>query len=201
MPELSNLLSVRDYIERRLRDELASDLQYHCARHTLDDVYPAAERLADAIGIDGEERLILRVATLYHDLGYVEQHLDNEPVAVCIAQATLPGFGFGSAQIEQIACLILATRFPQQPTTALESIICDADLDYLGREDFERISRALHAERSAYGMPTTEAEWHRMQVEFLEGHTYWTEAARAWRDEGKRRNLERMRELVGQDEG
>ena len=36
--------------------------------------------------------------------------------------------------------LILATKVPQKPKNKLEKIICDADLDYLGREDFDNIS-------------------------------------------------------------
>ena len=35
-----------------------------------------------------------------------------------------------------------ATKIPQTPLTKLEEIICDADLDYLGREDFFEISRS-----------------------------------------------------------
>ena len=56
------------------------------------------------------------------------------------AQKFLPEYGYSKIQIEKISQLILATKVPQNPKNKLEKIICDADLDYLGREDFIYIS-------------------------------------------------------------
>ena len=55
----------------RLRDELPPTLLYHDARHTAEDVLPAAERLTALSGVTGEELQLLRVATAYHDVGYI----------------------------------------------------------------------------------------------------------------------------------
>lgn len=72
----------------------------------------------------------------------------------------------------------MATKVPQSPKNLFEQIICDADLDYLGRRDFDPISRSLFVEFKEYGIVQSIDEWNKLQVKFLEGHTYHTEFAR-----------------------
>jgi hypothetical protein len=42
--------------------------------------------------------------------------------------------------------LIHVTEIPHKPLNHLQEIICDADLDYLGRNDFQEIADNLKAE-------------------------------------------------------
>lgn len=46
----------------------------------------------------------------------------------------------------------MATKIPQSPNNLLEQIICDADPDYLGRDDFWKISNNLYHELKIYGV-------------------------------------------------
>ena len=41
-----------------------------------------------------------------------------------------------SDQIERICALIMSTKLPPKPTNLLENIMCDSDLDYLGKKRF-----------------------------------------------------------------
>lgn len=52
------------------------------------------------------------------------------------ARQYLPHFGYTGDEIEQVCDIIMATQMPQNPHNHLGQIICDADLDYLGRNDF-----------------------------------------------------------------
>ena len=63
--------------------------------------------------------------------------------------------------------MIMATKIPQSPRNGLEEIICDADLDYLGRDDFYEIGATLFEELKAYNVLQNEREWNRIQVKFL----------------------------------
>jgi uncharacterized protein len=184
-----DLRSAREYVYRRLQTELPSDLTYHGIHHTRDDVLPAAVRLAKLSGLNGTQLLLLRAAALYHDLGYVEQYCCNEEVAVRLARETLPRFGFEPEQIETIAHLIMATQLPQAPASILEAIMCDADLDSLGRADYPEVSRNLYEELVTYGAHMTLTEWYERQLEFLTTHTYFTDAARELRAPGKAKNI------------
>src|SRR5678816_3445426 len=70
--------------------------------------------------------------------------------------------------------MIMATKIPQTPHTLLEQIICDADLDYLGRNDFEPISRSLYKEFLTYKIIPEDIIWDHIQIKFFESHHYFT---------------------------
>lgn len=186
----------RQYALERLERELPPTLIYHSLAHTRDDVVPAAERLAALERVDGEALLLLRTAAFYHDLGHVEQYTDNEAIAIRIAAEVLPHFGYSAAHIQVISGLIMATKLPQSPCTLLEEIMADADLDILGRDDFLARNQDLRAERAALGMLTTDEEWYRGQLEFIQSHRYFTAGARTLRDARKQQNIEEMIKLL-----
>ena len=187
----------RDYILEKLSGSLPPDLYYHGIQHTAVDVISAVRQHAKAANIDEESLLLLETAAYYHDCGYLKQYYFNEPVAVEIASNILPGFGFSNGQIEIIGQIIMATQLPQKPTSFLDEIMCDADLDSLGRDDFFITSHCLRLELAAYGQPTNIHEWYEKQLAFLESHTYFTDIARDARDAGKKRNIEEIRRLLG----
>ena len=177
------------YALARLARELSPQLTYHSLAHTRDEVLPAAERLADAEGVSGRERELLRTAACFHDLGFVVGPVDHELKGIEIAQTVLPTYGFRPAHCMAISRMILATRIPQVAHTHLEGILADADLDVLGREDFWTRQKDLRLERAALGLPVDEVTWYRDQVQFLERHTYWTAAARSLRGPGKHTHI------------
>lgn len=165
----------------------------------------ATETLAETQGVSAEEMLLLRTGALYHDMGFIEQYWDNEPVGVRIAEDTLPTFGYTAGHIEVVRELILATRFPQSPNNPLEQILCDADLYNLGGEESfwiagDRLIRERVAHCNAippkFQPPYSIYEWWDRQRQFLEVHSYFTEAAKVSREQGKQRNLETIRQLL-----
>jgi hypothetical protein len=100
---------------------------------------------------------------------------------------------------EHVARLIMVTKIPQQPKTLLESIICDADLDYLGREDFPAIAEFLYLELKACGEMSDRNRLNELQLSFLGAHQYHTESSRKLRSNGLQNNLLFVRRrLAGQ---
>lgn len=182
------------YVIHRLSRDLSPHLTYHSLQHTRDDVLPAAARLGRAVGLGDEEFLVVITAALFHDTGFLLTYEDHERESIAIAHDVLPGFGYSHSQIERIAELIAATQMPQRPHGLLQELLCDADLDLLGREDFRRLNTALLGEVRHYTSPTlTEQTWLRGQTRFLEEHEFFTPAARTLRASGKARNLALMR--------
>ncbi len=194
---LIDFTGARDYIIEKLSESLPSDLYYHGIHHTVMDVISAVRKHATSANINGDELLLLETAAYYHDCGYLKQYYFNEPIAVDIAAEVLPGFGYSANQIDVIGQIIMATQLPQKPTSFLDEIMCDADLDSLGRDDFFITSHCLRLELAAYGQPTNIHEWYEKQLVFLESHTYFTDVARGARDAGKKRNIEEIRKLLG----
>lgn len=195
MPE-SQFEAAYNYMSGRLRAELPGNLYYHGPRHTLDDVLPAAKRLAQLAGLVEEDSLLLQTAALYHDIGYCQQYAHNEPIAARIAVETLAGFGYSASQIEAIQTIILATQVPQQPHSLLEELMCDADLDGLGRDDFYMISFSLRQELIEHGKDIPLRDWFIQQLTFLQTHRYFSPAARQLRDEGKQQHIHEIKSLL-----
>ncbi|MES2617424.1 MAG: HD domain-containing protein [Bacteroidota bacterium] len=164
-----------DHILERLENELPGYLLYHCVDHTK-DVRKQAMRIAKEEGIDNsEELLLLETASVYHDCGFLETYADHEEKGCEIARDVLPQFGYTDRQITIIEGMIMATKVPQQPKTRLEQIICDADLDYLGREDFFSIGDNLYEEFLYKGIVKDPLSWNQLQVKFLTAHHYYTQ--------------------------
>ena len=180
----------RRYVVTRLEQELPPQRVYHNVAHTRDEVAPAAERLAAAEGIQGEALLLLRTAAWFHDIGFIQQGLDHEVIGAQIAAQVLPRFGYSSDQIAAIRGMIMATRLPQSPSNLLEQILADADLDLLGCADFITRNYDLRAEMATYGQTMSDEEWYVSQLEFLQGHRYFTPAAHAQRAAGKVTNTQ-----------
>jgi len=180
------------YALSRLERELSPELTYHSLWHTVEDMLPAARRLATLMRISPEEARLVEIGAAYHDIGFVVQRQEHERAGAEIAAQVLPGFGLTSEQVAAVQGMILATRLPQSPRAPLEEILADADMDSLGREDFLARSQALRAELISFGAPIEGTEWYRRQLKFVREHRYFTTAARSLRDEGKRKNIEAL---------
>ena len=179
---------VKKFILDKLKKELPKNLTYHSLGH-IKDVYQAAEHLAIAEKVKEEDLPLLLTAVLFHDSGFLTQQKEHERVGCDIARKHLPAYDYTEEQIEKICGMIMATQIPQTPHNKLEQIICDADLDYLGRDDFFTIGNKLFDELCMYGIISTELEWNKLQVRFLEKHKYFTPTAKKERKAKKSANL------------
>jgi uncharacterized protein len=190
-----DLSGARQYIVDRLQKELKPILFYHSPEHTL-DVYDAASRLARLENIDPETIKLIETAAIYHDCGMLVTYHKHEEASCEIARNILPGFGFQEGQIDHICELILVTKLPQVTNSVAEQILCDADLDPLGREDFFINSFKLKLEWEANGiLKCSLKEWLEKQITFLEMHNYYTPSQIMLRQEQKMLNLLALKEL------
>lgn len=190
-----NLALARNHILSRLEKELDRNLSYHSLNHVL-DVEQAATQLADKENITLHQRELLLTAVAYHDSGFIYQTSKHEERGCEIVKETLPRFGYSDDEVESICGMIMATKIPQTPKNLLEQIICDADLDYLGRADFWDIGNRLYQELSVYGILSSEQEWNKLQLRFLEAHHFFTASAIALREQTKFAHLEKIRSIV-----
>lgn len=162
----------------RLEKELPAHLTYHNAAHTK-GVVEATKKLCDAEEINGEERLLVLTAALYHDTGFLHTYKHHEEASCEIAREALPGYGYTPVQVEEVCRIIMATKLPYRPTDILEKILCDADLHYVGTERYFTIADKLYLEYKKEGQVKNHAEWQQKQVLFLGSHRFFTKAAQS----------------------
>ncbi|WP_143884398.1 HD domain-containing protein [Chryseobacterium binzhouense] len=180
---------IKKVILQKLKENLPEHLSYHSVLH-VKDVIDAVQKIAVSEGISGEEMVLLKTAALFHDTGFLYGAKDHEEKSCDIAKEYLPDYGYSDSQIQKINGMIMATKIPQSPNNHLEQIMADADLDYLGREDFFTIGDKLFEELTMFGIVNSERDWNLLQEKFLESHHFFTETAIKTRNQKKQENLD-----------
>jgi len=186
---------IQEIILDRLEKELPSYLYYHNVKHTV-DVITEVELIGWGEGVSDEEILMLKTAALFHDAGHIISYDNHEYHGTILAREYLPKFNYSNEQIEMICELIMATKLPPKPKNLLEKIMCDADLDYLGRIDFIPVSNTLYKELKEQNKIGTLNDWNKLQLKFISGHQYFTKTAQSLREVNKQKQIERIMQLI-----
>ena len=192
---LIQFTDIQEIILDKLEKELPDYLFYHNVKHTV-DVVTEVELIGWGEGCSDEEILLLKTAGLFHDAGHTIAYDNHEFYGTELAKEILPKYNYTPEQIEKICSIIMATRLPPRPTTLLENIICDSDLDYLGRSDFIPVSNTLYEELKAQNKMGSLNDWNKIQVKFISGHQYFTATARSLREVNKHLQIERIQSLI-----
>lgn len=164
------------FLINKLEKELPSYLHYHTVEHTK-SVLLSAEILAGSEKVSGDELLILKTAALFHDAGFLETYSEHEEISCKMAASWLPQFEYSKEEIDEICKLIQVTKMPQRPSGKLEKIICDADLYYLGTDNFFLVADKLYKELHEAGFVKDHDEWRKDEIAFLKSQKYFTETA------------------------
>ena len=196
--KLIQFTDLQEIILDKLEKELPKNLYYHNVKHTV-DVVTEVELIGWAEGVSDEEIVLLKTAGLFHDAGHTISYKDHEDRGCEIAREFLPKYNYSQSQIDRICEIIMATKLPPKPKNLLEEIICDSDLDYLGRIDFIPVSNTLYQELSDRNMIGTLTEWNKLQVKFISLHNYFTNTARTLREVNKQKQIERISALITPD--
>ena len=192
---LIQFTDIQEMILDKLEKELPDYLFYHNVKHTV-DVVTEVELIGWGEGCSDEEILLLKTAGLFHDAGHTVAYDNHEFYGTEMARAMLPKFNYTPEQIDRICEIIMATKLPPKPKNLLEDIICDSDLDYLGRSDFIPVSNTLYEELKAQNKMGSLNDWNKIQVKFIAGHQYFTNTARSLREVNKQLQIERIQSLI-----
>ena len=192
---LIQFTDIQEIILDKLEKELPDYLYYHNVKHTV-DVVTEVELIGWAEGCSDEEILLLKTAALFHDAGHTIDYDNHEYQGTQLARQILPEYNYSERQINIICDIIMATKLPPEPGNLLEQIICDADLDYLGRSDFIPVSNTLYDELKAQDKVGSLNDWNKLQVKFISSHQYFTRTAQSLREVNKQKQIERIESLI-----
>jgi predicted metal-dependent HD superfamily phosphohydrolase len=189
----SRFEALRSIILSLLERNLDPKLTYHNLAHTM-DVMEQVERIAIGEKLTKKnDILLLKLAALFHDTGFLDVYKHHEERSCEIMLENIKEGDLTPEEIELVKGMIMATKIPQTPHNKLEEIICDADLDYLGRKDFKPISYGLRDEFLIFGVIKSVADWDPLQIRFFEAHTYFTKTCQKDRAPKKAIHLQELK--------
>jgi len=190
---MQGYLKLRKQVLDRLKGELPKYLAYHGMNHTR-DVLNVCEQYIRREKLSKRDRYLLRMGAIVHDMGFLIGPANHEAVGAEMAGAMMKELGMKQDVIDEVKGLVMATKIPQTPLNDLQKIICDADLDYLGRDDYPTISVKLFAELKHMNIITTEEQWRNLQINFLTAHRFQTSFAKKNREPKKQYWLKKLLE-------
>jgi len=189
---MADFSKAKQYVVHLLESDLSKGFLYHDINHTL-DVYRSASELGKLAKLSENDLMLLETAALYHDVGLIYTFDGHEEKSAEITREKLPAFNYSEEEIEIISNMILSTKLPQSPKSYLEMLLCDADLDYLGRDDFFVLAAKLQLEwRRLKVRDIGFDEWIAFEKEFLSNHEYFTKEAKILHDDIKQDNLNQL---------
>jgi predicted metal-dependent HD superfamily phosphohydrolase len=194
--ETKILGEVRAFAKGKLAAEIPGTFHYHNLGHTQ-EVVEAAEEIASAENVSNEDLEILLLAAWFHDTGYTQTYDEHEAESAAIADRFLSEKGFPETRKKEVIQLILATKYPPNPESLLEEIICDADTYSLGTADYMDKNQKIRQEwLEVHGSEYEDREWLEMSIAFLQKHRYFTDFAKRNLEDGKLRNIKNLREKL-----
>lgn len=173
---MNNLIeAVSNYVILFLSENLSDQLLFHNIGHTY-EVVGTAREIGLHYNLSQEEMSILQIAAWFHDCGYANTYTGHEEESKKIAKTFLDNFVCEKNFINKVLNCIEATKYPQNPTSLIEKILCDADMYHLTRPNYPKYEKAIREEFEKYlGLIYTDKEWWTKNSSFLTCHTYYTD--------------------------
>ena len=185
--------TVEDYITRFFREKMPKEYVYHDFTHTQ-DVVKACRQIGVMEGHTMEEIEILEIAAWFHDCGYDKGPENHEERSILAAERFLSTLDYPEEKIEIVLGCIRVTKIPQKPVTALQQIICDADLSNLGDKSYWMRTACLRQEMMiTHDRRMTEEEWINFELDFMTSHHYHTNTAKELYESRKNKNILQLR--------
>lgn len=165
------------FVKELLSRELPAKNKYHNLAHTQ-RVLDKVKELAQHENCSEKEVLLLQLSAWFHDVGFVIQDEDNEPVGANMAADFLAKENLEEEDIATVKRLIEVTAMDKEPRDLLEQIIKDADCSHVGAENYDSFAIRLKEELELKtGEKISELDWMKNNVQFFKKHKFYTNYA------------------------
>lgn len=193
-PALVN--AARNYAVKMLENHLPEEYLYHSLAHTR-RVLRDAMKIGKAEGLGREEMDLLKIAALFHDVGYIHSGKEHERRSAAYAEEFMKRHDVEEEQAGIVKKAILSTRVPQDPDNRISKVLCDADMAHLASKDYFNLSDLMKKELEITGEDIfSEKEFHERSLEFFRRHHYHTHYGRTALQKGKERNEQLIRKKL-----
>jgi uncharacterized protein len=171
----------RFYVTGLFNNYLPAIYKFHNIHHTL-NVVQFCHELGEYYRLTKTDMEKLLLAAWFHDTGYCLNIDDHESASVTIVSTFLDSQNVTENYMPSVENLILATKRLREPVMLAEQIICDADTQHLGADDYLKWSALLKEEFELKNcQELSDKEWSYKNICFFNSHRYFTDyAQRMW---------------------
>lgn len=166
----------KKYVFELINTNISEKLLYHSVNHTK-DVLKNAELIGSLNNLSEEDFNILRISTIFHDIGFIEVYEGHEEISVLYAKKFLEERDIDESIINEVSTAIMATKVPQNPKNLISMILCDADLMNLSHEKkYLKDVELLREEWIECGKEVySQQEFYQVTLDFFKNHHFHTE--------------------------
>ena len=188
--------AAQTYVSELLTRELSPKLTYHALAHT-EAVVKECRALAPAANLNPADTEALLLAAWFHDTGYLDAYDGHEYRSMAHVEDWLESQGYPAAGVALVTDLIRATHRNELATTELHKLLVDADMSNLAQEDFQAYAELLRAEwEASLGKTYSNPDWAELQINFMLGHKYQSEAGKERYKKQFKLNLKEQRDTL-----
>lgn len=190
------LAQSKTYCENLLITTKCSQLPFHNLLHTQ-QVVQNALLIAKHLGLSKEEIELILIAAWFHDTGFYETYYGHEEVSIGLAQKFLKKKQYPPERIDLVLSCIEATKMPQNPKNQYAEVLSDADILHISTPEFFYRKLLLRKEwELELGTITSDLEWHKLNLHFLQNHTFFTKYGKSVLMKGKIENEVKVNNLI-----
>lgn len=184
------------FVEDLLAEKLSNKFTYHDLNHTI-SVKDWAIKIGKKRNLSDTNLEILALATLFHDTGFTHCYEGHEDDSLSLAQDYLRTENYPADQLEKVLNCIEVTKVTALPSNELERIMKDADLHSIGTDNFFQNSRNLRKEwEKLCDTAYSNIEWYQNDLDFWEGHDFFTPEAHNFLNKTKTKNLKKVKKML-----
>lgn len=187
---------IRDLFSKMDSDELI----FHNLHHT-ETVVQRAKEIAAHHELAERDMIILFIAAWFHDAGYLFTGAEgHEEKSAQLANNFMQINHIDAEMAKDVTGCILATKYPRNPQTLLQEIICDADTYHLGTKEFKETNKQVFKELQLKEPDLDKLQWQEEALSFIRSHVYYTTYCKHLLDGRKIENIRKLEDKVDRQE-
>lgn len=187
---------VEAHVTRLFEQSQDTRLVYHNLQHTQKVVYRAKE-IASHYNLIETDTLVTYIAAWFHDTGYlVAEPSVHEEHSLKLMQDFMRDFPEEQNLVKSIEDCIMATKPGITPVNLLQQIVVDADTYNLGSKEFNTTNYLVYKEHTMRSGYISMLDWNKQSVKFLRNHQYYTQYCRELLNEGKKKNIKKLKKNI-----
>jgi predicted metal-dependent HD superfamily phosphohydrolase len=187
---------IAQYVTGLYAEYAHTNLAYHTLEHTK-TVVRRVQEIIEHYQLSEKDTLVVYAAAWFHDTGHLFSDVPkHEEKSIELMRDFMQKEHNDEHLVNEIAGCILATRMPHEPKNFTQEIICDADTYHFGTKGFKKTNKLIKKEFILRNYTTVLQDWDRNTLGILEKHVFFTSYCKVLLEEGKRKNIERLKEKL-----